>query len=227
MSADTEALRAGLRRIASGMGAAALGVADLGPLRGPGGGPPPELADGFSRAVVLGARLQDAVLDRIEDRPTPLYLHHYRQANYLLDRAAFAAADFLQSAGFAALAVPASQYVERDPPRGQLSHRLLGRAAGLGFIGRNALLVNPACGARMRYVSVLTDAPLRPDAPAGGDCGQCRACVEACPAGAIGERAEDFRADACRAKLEEFARLPFVGQHICGVCVKACRGQRR
>ncbi len=37
---------------------------------------------------------------------------------------------------------------------------------------------------------------------------------------------EDFDHRACFAKLEEFRRLRYVSQHICGLCVKACRGRR-
>ncbi|MBM4142593.1 MAG: epoxyqueuosine reductase [Lentisphaerae bacterium] len=226
---DVYELRDELERTAAGMGAVAFGVADLsGPaLRGTGA--PSPFAERFSRGVVLGMRLQRAVLDDLAERPTPLYLHHYRQTNYQLDRAAWTVADALQRAGSAALAVPASQLVQRDPQRGHLSHRRLGWAAGIGFIGRSTLLVHPRYGAQMRYVSVLTDAPLPAGIPVAGDCGSCRACLEACPARAIGERAEDFNREACCARLNEFSRLPFIGQHICGLCVKACLfdGSRR
>jgi epoxyqueuosine reductase QueG len=164
------------------------------------------------------------VLESISDQPTPLYFHHYRQANYQLDRAAFAVADRLQDAGCRALAIPASQIIRSRPMSGHVSHKLLGWAAGLGFIGRCTLLVHPQFGAQMRYVSVLTDAPLAAGRPSEGDCGACRACVPVCPAGAIKEKREEFDLEACYRKLTEFTRLPFIGQHICGVCVKACSG---
>ncbi len=188
----------------------------------------------FSRALVFGFPLQNAVLESLVDRPTPLYFHNYRQANYQLDSVALEAAATLQHAGFQAVAIAASQIVEKgDGPlnsakgtvpffRGQVSHRLLGWAAGLGWWGRNNLLVHPTFGSRMRLVSVLTDAPIASDKPLERDCGRCVACVRVCPADAIRGRREDFRLDLCYAKLCEFARIPFVGQHICGVCVKAC-----
>ena len=46
-------------------------------------------ANAFTSGIVLGVRLLDAVLEDIDDRPTELYLHHYRQANFFLDRIAF------------------------------------------------------------------------------------------------------------------------------------------
>ena len=207
------------------MGAKAFGVADLDRLKDDTPDLLAAVPGDFARAVVIGMRLQDSVLEGIVDQPTPLYFHNYRQTNYRLDRAAAELADMIQDAGHTALAIPASQIIARDPMRGHVSHRHLGHAAGLGYIGRSGLLVNPEYGARMRYVSILTDAALEPDGPIEGECGSCRRCVGVCPAGAIGESSEDFDLDSCYRKLSEFTRLPFIGQHICGVCVKACRGR--
>jgi epoxyqueuosine reductase QueG len=208
------------------MGAKAFGVADLEWLGQRESRLLNDFSRSFSRAVVLGMRLQDGVLEEIRDRPTPLYFHNYRQLNYQLDRAAFTIADRLQDAGHAAVAIPASQIVARNPMRGHVSHKWMGWAAGLGFIGRSTLLVHPQYGARLRYVSVLTNAPLPAGRPIGESCGDCRACVGVCPAAAIREEAGDFDLDACYSKLTEFTRLPFIGQHICGVCVRACAGRQ-
>lgn len=181
----------------------------------------------FVRAVILGKRLLDEVVEGIVDRPTELYFHMYRQVNYFLDRAALEVAFFLQQEGFPSVAIPASQQISRIPPTaGHISHVALGYAAGLGWVGRNQLLVHPRYGQRMRYVSILTDAPLASGRPHEGSCGECIACVRACPAGAVRERREDFDVMACYKKLTEFSRLPFIGQHVCGICVKACRGRR-
>jgi len=223
-SDDRTEIRSQLRTMARELGAKAFGVADLDLLKKD---TPDLLAlvpGEFCRAVVIGMRLQDSVVEGIVDRPTPLYFHNYRQTNYRLDRAAIELADMIQNAGYAALAVPASQIVARDPMRGHVSHRRLGYAAGLGFIGRNCLLVSPKYGARMRYVSVLTDARLEPDGPIDGTCGSCRRCIDVCPAGAIGETSDEFDLDKCYRKLSEFTRLSFIGQHVCGVCVRACSG---
>jgi len=213
-----------LRQFALDRGAAVFGVADLERLRRRA----PEFEyrpQALPRALVLGVRLQDAVLEELVDRPTPLYFHHYRQANWWLDRLAFELASRVQSMGARALPLPASQVIARDPMRGHLSHRLLGWDAGLGWIGRSTLLVNPQYGARLRYVAVLTDLDLPPGEPVQRDCGACRRCMEACPAGAIAEDSRAFNLAACYAKLNEFRRLPYIGQHICGLCVRACDGE--
>lgn len=224
---DAAAFREELRETTAGMGGSAFGIADLAALAGD----VPDLLSlvpgEYTRAVVAGIRLQKAVLEEIVDRPTPLYFHHYRQINYQLDRMALRLAGTIQEQGYRALPVPASQMIRRAPMSGHISHKLLAWSAGIGFIGRCTLLVHPEHGAQLRYVSVLTDMSLPADSPHRGDCGECRACIAPCPASAIAEDRKDFDRDACYAKLNEFVRLPFVGQHICGVCVKACDGTAR
>jgi epoxyqueuosine reductase len=211
-----------LEREARDLGAAVFGVADLALLRRCETDPLQRVPGAYTRAIVAGIRLQAGVLEDVVDRPTPLYFHHYRQVNNQLDRIGLRLADTLQNAGYRALPVPASQVIEREPMRAHVSHKHLAWAAGLGYRGRNNLLVHDRYGAQVRYVSVLTDLALVAGVPCEGTCGACRACVAACPAAAIQDDPAAFDLGACYAKLTEFTRLPFIGQHICGVCVKAC-----
>ncbi len=187
----------------------------------------PELGQRFDRAVSLGKELSHAVLEDIVDHPTPMYFHHYRQMNFFLDRGALRLADRIQKLGFLALPIAASQTLDWDKQKGYLSHKHVGLEAGLGWIGRNNLLVNPRLGSRYRLVTVLTDMPLVSTEALEEDCGSCRLCVAVCPAGAIRERPEDFDHLACYEKLKEFRARRLVNQFICGVCVRACRGRGR
>jgi epoxyqueuosine reductase QueG len=181
----------------------------------------------FQNAISLGKRLIDSVLEDILDRPTPLYFHHYRQVNFFLDRTALLLSSYIQELGFKALPIPASQIIDWEKQRAHLSHKKVGYLAGLGWIGRNNLLVNPEFRAGFRLATVLTDMPLEADRPLNKDCGKCRKCLESCPAQAIKEQKEDFDHWACFEKLKEFRKMGIVGQHICGVCVKACSGLMR
>lgn len=225
MNLDYSVFRKELEQTAESMGAKAFGIADLNELQTRTADLMSLLPGSYQRAIVVGFRLQKTVLQDIRNAPTPLYFHNYRQANYQLDALALMLADKIQDAGYRALSVPASQIIKKEPMSGHISHKLLGWAAGIGFIGRNTLLVHPKYGAQMRYVSVLTDMPLEAGTPHGGSCGTCRACIPVCPAAAINETRNEFNLKACYDKLTEFTRIPFVGQHICGVCVKACEGQ--
>ncbi len=211
-----------LKKLALDQGVSVFGVADIIEER------ECFLLDGktrlqFDRALSMGKRLLDPVIEDIEDRPTPLYFHHYRQLNFFLDRAAFIVAMYIQERGFKAMPIPASQTIDWKNQKGHLSHKKIGLLAGLGWIGRNNLLVNPEWGARFRLVTVLTDMPLEADRPLEADCGDCRRCLPVCPAKAI-KHMDDFDHWACYEKLKEFNKLPLIGQHICGICVKACYG---
>ena len=177
--------------------------------------------------ISLGLRLSDGVLEDITSFPTKIYFHHYRQANAILDQIAFKVSNFIQSKGYRALAAPASQIVDWEKQTSHLSHKKIGELAGLGFIGRNNLLVNPEIGARFRLVTILTNVPLEPDKKLKSSCEKCMACISICPAGAIKEKKEDFDHIKCFEKLKEFRDKRLVDQFICGVCVKACKGKGR
>ena len=222
---DKAANYKGLKALALELGFDLFGVADVAALRGD-FLLEPATRDRFGLAVSLGKRLSDAVLDDIRDHPTQIYFHHYRQMNFFLDRGALLVADFIQKQGFRSLAIAASQIIDWEKQRAHLSHKHVGRAAGLGWFGRNNLLVNPELGARFRLVTVLTDMPLEPAAPLGRDCGPCRACAAACPAGAIKDTREAFDHLACFEKLKEFRKKGYTTQFICGICVRDCPGPK-
>jgi len=185
-----------------------------------------KLLDELPFGIAIGLRLADAVFEDLDDHPTLLYLHHYRQANYVLDRIAFHVAALIQRLGGRALPIAASHIVDWDNQRGHVSHKGLARAAGLGWLGRNNLIVHPDFGARIRLVSILTDLPLKTNQPLDDSCGECHQCIAVCPAGAIRQDVAHFDHLACFEKLKEFRQKHNVGQYICGVCIKACGPHR-
>ncbi len=68
---------------------------------------------------------------------------------------------------------------------GPVLERAWAKKAGLGWIGKNSLVLNKQLGSWFFLGTVLTTAALREDAPVPGHCGTCTACLEACPTGAI------------------------------------------
>ncbi len=178
----------------------------------------------FDFGISLGKHLIRSVLDDIKDSPTGLYFHHYRQINYFLDRAALQVSLFIQEAGHKALPIPASQIIDWDKQLAHVSHKKVALLAGLGWLGRNNLVVAQEFGSQVRLVTVLTDMPLTQDRPLELDCRTCTTCLSFCPAKAIKMDKKNFDHRSCFEKLKEFKRTGIVTQHICGVCVKACPG---
>jgi len=118
--------------------------------------------------------------------------------------------------------------VIHDKYKSMFSHKLAASLAGLGWIGKSCCLVNEKVGPRLRLVTVLTDAPLKPDLPVVNRCGNCTDCVDACSPGAIKGLHfkpkqflwERFDAKACD---EHFQKLRYqYGIANCGKCLVAC-----
>jgi epoxyqueuosine reductase len=66
-----------------------------------------------------------------------------------------------------------------------LAERALAVRAGLGFIGKNHMLIHPGLGCRIFLGEIVTDLKLTADEPVAGDCAGCCKCLDACPTGAL------------------------------------------
>ncbi len=187
-----------------------------------------DIAKSLPYAVSMGIRLSDPVLQTVLTAPTWTYYYHYRQVNIALDQAALFIAGEIQRYGFAALPIPASQILDWELLRAHLSHREIAGLAGLGWMGRNNLLITPEFGSMVRLVTVLTDMelPVQSGGHAGGDCGTCRKCVKMCPVEAIDDDPEKFNLDKCAAQLRRFEKSEKINTMICGLCIKVCRGRK-
>lgn len=182
-----DALSQALRDLAFSLGTNLFGVASLVSARdeilSQGG---PEVAS-FPRAISLGIRLRDDLVDVLPDRADPEVArsygrHCYEAVNERLDVLSAGVAHWVKRHGWRALAVPASQRIDDQRICGLFSHKLAAHLAGLGWIGKSCLLVTPEAGPRVRWGTVLTDAPVETGEACGEDrCETCRACVDICP----------------------------------------------
>lgn len=220
-----------IKKYALTHGADLAGIADLTLLKERFPVSPPDLLDGYHRGISIGISLDRAILEEIVDGPTEAYANHYRKINRDLDDLAEQLTDWIRERGHRALAVPASDVVDEEDWRGAISHRAVGRLAGLGWSGKSLMLINPDYGPSFRLATVLTNMDLTPDAPMENRCGSCSLCTDACVAGAIldrgtetfyEERSEAVDLDRCVDILRGFKARQGIEAMVCGVCIKAC-----
>jgi epoxyqueuosine reductase QueG len=214
-----------IRKILLESGAALVGFADMTAV-------PPEDRRDMAGALSIAVALNPAVVSRITKGPTMEYFREYRRANALLSELSHRAAALLLQRGFAAIALePTTEDFDAVRLRAGLSHKIAATRSGLGWIGKNALVITKACGSAIRLTTVLTDAPLETDHPLDkSKCGPCSACVEICPAHApsgtnwhLGLNRDDFfDAFACCRKATEFCEREGIDSTICGICIEAC-----
>lgn len=183
-------------------------------------------------AVSIAVRLSDAIINQISDKPTHTYFHHYRTVNTLIDNITLRASLMLQEWGYLAFAVPASQTVKTpaDSYTGIFQHKTGAHLGGLGWIGKNGLLITPEFGPRVRLGTVLTNMELPVDSQVHNrGCGGCNLCKDACPSMAIYgtnwhegcKRSEIIDAEACSRYMNENFKMIGRGS-VCGICIRVC-----
>jgi len=218
---------------ARSMGARFFGVADLTVARKAivvqGG----EFLAAYPRALSVGIALSDGIVDQLprhkEVAVARTYDRLYDTVNWSLDRIALRLSVTLSEHGFQTFLIPASDRVNSEDLLGLFSHKLAARLAGLGWIGPSCLLVTPEVGPRVRWVTVLTDAPLEAGNPLADQCGDCHRCVEACPPQAFTGRPFDpdeprearFDVRRCQ-EYRIHLRDEISGVRTCGMCVYVC-----
>lgn len=222
-----------VRQIAEAGGADFFGVADLSLAKAEVMRQGGEKIASYPRAISVGIRLFDEIVDQLPDREQRAvavsYRHHlYDVINDRLDDIASRIASELQRAGYRVYPVPSSKRADDERICAVFSHKLAAHLAGLGWIGKSCLLVTPEAGPRVRFVTVLTDAPLAAGTPMDAACGDCTECVDICPVSAFTGRL--FREDEPREarydarKCEAyFNRMEKDGKMaVCGMCLYIC-----
>jgi len=208
-----------------------VGIGDLREL-------PIEVRAGLPIGICVAVKYPTEVICGIAALPTREYCDWYYRLNERLDMLVTLGAEALQMLGYEAIAQTRAQVgTGEDVLHTALPHKTVATRAGIGWIGKTALLVTEQYGSMVRISSILTDAPLAAAKPVNqSKCGDCMTCTSACPAGAVGGRAWEaglprealFDAAKCRDTARARAMQGF-GEEItiCGKCIEACPYTRK
>jgi len=190
------------------------------------------MADVRSVLVVAHEHYQEDDPDEVRNPSRGIIARYARGADYhrvvkkkLLALAAWLDDRFDEGVG-------ARAYVDTGP----ILERDLARRAGLGWFGRNTMLIHPRRGSYFFLGALLLDVELEPDEPFRADhCGSCRACLDACPTGALlGRDAEgapviDARRCISYLTIEHRGSIPLelrplMGNRVygCDICQEVC-----
>jgi epoxyqueuosine reductase len=182
--------------------------------------------------IVFAMPVDPAITATLTNGPSPAYAAEYERLNALLQAVGERCVAWLTARGYRAVNQGMSVGgLDVATLSMALPHKTVATRAGLGWIGKSALLVTEAYGSAIRFNTVLTDAPLVTGVPIEQSrCGACNACREACPTAAPTgaswvaglPRAALYDAFACLRGARAQAELHGSPHIICGRCIVAC-----
>jgi epoxyqueuosine reductase len=193
---------------------------------------PAGVRDSMKFAVSMAVALDAEIIDGISNGPTKRYYQEYKRANEFLSYLCKQTVDILKTHGNNAAAIePTLEKLDFETLATKLPHKTIATLAGLGWIGKSALLITRKYGPAIRFASVLTDAKLEVGEPITSSyCGDCEECVIHCPARAISgetwklgmKREIIYDAFACCDNAKELSGKIGVPSTICGICINVC-----
>lgn len=193
-----------------------------------------KIPKGFNYGIVIAKAVDANILSKVSTGPHIYYYNEIETIDKNLKRLSLYAEKKIEENGFKAFSEAHSHYNDHYIMR--LPNKTIATCAGLGWIGKNAELINEEYGAALRFVSILTNMPFK--TTKGFDnskCGQCEDCMISCPAKAIkginwslNNKDNDL---ICLSKCRDMRverGLPFnLTKGTCDICIDSCPYTKR
>ncbi len=197
----------------------------------------------YEHAIAIATPLEPHVIAELENGPTLEYYNKNIELSKKLQVLEETVCDMLHTKGYEALSLnnksndlawscseesSKNSSVNSHP----LTHKFIAAHAGLGWIGKNGLIITKHYGPAVRLSTILTDAPVDCCTEVFlSRCARCMECINLCPAHAIDPFEESHRMDsqnivdidACMDMCHTLTKRNFgVEADICGLCIYAC-----
>ena len=191
----------------------------------------------YETGISVGVALPKNVILDLRKAPTVEYYEVYHSLNARLNKIVSAGEDFLKEKGFDAYAQTTDRVKISEEKISPIPHKTVATRAGIGWIGKNCLLVTPQFGSAIRLSSILTNAPLiYSRAINDSECGQCKICVKECPAQALygslwnasikRDKILDYR-KCYKKQMEIMEENTGIVTDLCGKCFAVCKYTER
>lgn len=216
-----------IRNLLYRQGADLVGIGDMGKVEG----------CNYETGIAVAVALPANVIIDLQKAPTKEYYRLYHSLNKKLNEIVMAGEEFLNKMGFDAYAQTLDRIKVSQNKISRLPHKTVATRAGLGWIGKNCLLVTPQYGSAIRISSLLTNAPLECNEPVNqSHCGTCNLCIKNCPAQAL--KGRSWAVDVQREKImdiekcykkqvEVMSKNTGIQTDLCGKCFAVCSYTRK
>ena len=163
---------------------------------------PADMIEGYTCAILFGKTLSREYISTLRAGQEPKRKEVFN-TEHKMDALAVKLADLLETEGYKSIAKLKS---------GRLPHKTVALRSGIGFIGKNNLLVTNQYGCALMLGKVLTTAPFITisEIPKEPQCGDCNICVNVCPTKALLDKTWS----------ETTSRDEIMNRKLCTLCLK-------
>jgi len=186
----------------------------------------------FDRGILIALPFTKEAMRKNKNGAPQRYYAEHAPMTRRLNELKKLTTDFLTQRGYKAQANTPASMLDKNCLRSPLPQKTVATLAGIGWIGKCAMLVTHEVGSALRLTVVLTNAPLDCGIPiTQSQCGDCNTCVDICPGKApLGgnwsiahDRDDFFDAHACHRAAKARAKQFFdIDESLCGLCISNC-----